>query len=160
MANDEINYINLICDLEKAGKCNKEAISNILYRYNIPKIESVQRRVLSYIFSIHDDELRYRFFNMISAANNLPIITECYCVIYSAVSKEEYVAYQVKNIGGSRNSLRRKYELCMQIISQSSFLQERQKMVNEYKEHTSEYTNFEGLRVRSHKYRNRVSARH
>jgi|GEM_PF-2040733 len=159
MTNSKINYINLICDLERAGKHNLDEIRNILYRYDIPKIESVERRVLSYIFSVNDDELRYKFFNMMAEANNLPIIAECFCVIYSGISKEQYVSHQVKHIGSTRNSLNLKYELCIKIISQSSFLQDRVKMVNEYKEHNSECTSFDGLRVRSHKYRNSAAMR-
>jgi len=160
MARSEINFINLITDLKKVGRSNKDELISILYRYDIPKIESLQRRVLEYVFSINDDELRLKFVNMLTEANNLPIIHECYCVIYSDAPKEEYISYQVKNVGSSRESLNIKYETCMNIIDQSSYLQEIQKAVIDYKGHVTNETYVSGPRVLSHRYRNRAARRY
>lgn len=159
MTRREINFINLITDLKRAGRSNKEELMSILYRYDIPKIESLERRVLDYVFSINDDELRFKFFDMLAEANNLPIMHECYCVIYSGIPKEEYITNQVKNGVRSRESLNLKYEICMKIIGQSAFLQNAQKTITEYKEHTSSEKDYTGVRVLKHKYRNRVAMR-
>lgn len=159
MAGMEINYINLITDLRKAGRSNKEELISILYRYNIPKIESLERRVLNYVFSINDDELRFKFFDMLAESNNLPIIHECYFVMYSNMPKEEFITNQVKNVGSSRDSLNLKYELCMKIIGQSSFLQSMQKTITESKVQFSNDPSHHGMKVINHKYRNRAARR-
>jgi hypothetical protein len=155
MARREINFINLITDLKKAGRSNKDELISILYRYDIPKIESLQRRVLEYVFSIHDDELRLKFINMLAEANNLPIMHECYCVIYSDAPKNEYISYQVKNVGSSRESLNLKYETCMNIINQSSYLQGIQEAVNSHKGNITNAAYVSGPRVISRRYRNK-----
>ncbi len=159
MAKRELNFINIITDLKKAGRSNKEELISILYRYDIPKIESLERRVLEYVFSINEDEIRFKFVDILAEANNLPIIHECYCVIYSGIPKDEYLNYQVKNVRTSRESLNLKYELCMKIISQSSYLQNIWKMVTDYKENNSGDTCYKGVRVLSHRTRKRASMR-
>lgn len=154
MAIRDINFINLIADLNKAGRSNKLEIGGILYRYDVPKIESLERRVLDYIFSVHEDELRFKLMNMIVEANNLPIIHECYYIIHSNLSKEEYITCQIRNLGKSRSSFNLKYELCLKIVSQSSLLQNAQDRISERKVHL---TNVGGMKVISHKYRNRIT---
>jgi len=158
---DEIdtNYINLIYDLGKAGRNNKAAFSGVLYLYDIAKIQTLERRVLDYVFGINDDELRFKFINIIAEANNLPIITECHTIIYSGVTKEEYYVYQTKNTGSTRKRIEIKYELCMSIISQSSYLQEKQKTVAQYKQHCSANNNSGNPQVISHRRRGKSSIR-
>ena len=152
----EIDYINVIADLRRAGRSNRVEIMKILYRYDIPKIESLERRVLDFVFSVTDDEHRFNLIDIIAEANNLPIIHECYYIIYSELSKQEYVSCQVKNVGKSRDSFSLKYEICTKIIGQSSLLQRLQKTVYEKK---SELLSTGGVKVVSHRYRNRRATR-
>ena len=140
-----INYINLIYDLKKAGKFNKEEISSILYRYNITKIETLERKVLNYIFSINEDTIRFMLINKISEANNLPIITECYSLVYSGIYKNGYLPSRVKSGDYLNKRLYVRYELCMKIITQSSFLLSKQQILNKCNQSSSD-----NVEVRSH----------
>ena len=155
---DEIdtNYINLIYDLGKAGKNNKAAFSGVLYLYDIAKIQTLERRVLDYVFGINDDELRFKLINIIAEANNLPIITECYSIIYSGVSKEMYVSSKLKINSSKANVFNIKYELCMSIITQSSYLQEKQRTVAQCKQQSSINTKLGNPQVIRHRNRGRT----
>lgn len=156
MAKREIDYINIISDLRSAGRSNKEELIRILYRYDIPKIESLERRILDFVFSVTEDELRFKFIDVLAEANNLPIIHECYYIIHSELSKEEYISCQVKNVGKSRDSFSLKYELCTKIIGQSSMFQRLQKTVQDKK---FELSSVGGVKVISHRSRNRRASR-
>ena len=146
----EINYINVIADLRNAGRSNKEELIKILNRYDIPKIESLERRILDFVFSVTDDEARFKFIDIIAEANNLPIIHECYYIIHSELSKEDYISYQIKNVGKSRDSFSLKYEICAKIIGQSSVLQRLQNTVQDKK---FELASAGGVKVISHRSR-------
>ena len=156
MAKRDIDYISIITDLKKAGRSNKEELIRVLYRYDIPKIESLERRVLDYVFSVTDDKLRFTLVDYLAEANNLPIIHECYYVIYSGLAKENYVKAQIMNLGKSRESLIVKYDLCRRIISQSATLQEFEQKIVEIR-HTSH--DYEGMKVVNHRFRNKKAKR-
>lgn len=152
----EIDYIQVITDLKNAGRSNKEELARILYRNDIPKVESLERRVLDFIFSVTEDELRFKLIDNIAEANNLPIIHECYNIICSGFSKEEYIKVQVMNLSKSRESLGVKYDLCLKIIGQSALLQDLKKKIAECRVAPEDY---KGRKVVSHRYRNRIAKR-
>lgn len=156
MAKRDIDYISVIADLRKAGRSNKEELIRVLYRYDIPKIESLERRVLDYVFSVTDDKLRFNLADYLAEANNLPIIHECYYVIYSGLDKENYVKAQIMNLGKSRESLRVKYDLCRRIISQSATLQEYEQKIVEVRQTSDDY---QGIKVLNHRFRRRKATR-
>lgn len=156
MAKRDIDYISVITDLKNAGRSNKEELVRVLYRYDIPKIESLERRVLDYVFSVTDDKLRFTLIDYLAEANNLPIIHESYYIIYSGFAKEEYVKAQVMNLGKSRESLRVKYDLCRKIISQSATLQEFEQKIVEIRQVSDDY---QGMKVINHRFRNKKAKR-
>lgn len=153
MAKREIDYIQLIYDLQKAGRDNKQEIAKILYRYDIPKIESLERRVLEFVFSVTESKLRFKLFDCLAEGNNLPIIHECYRTIYSSLTKEEYIKSQSMNLGKSRESWSIKYELCSTIISQSSVLQETQEKIDKSRTIPEGY---EGMKPVYYRYRRKI----
>lgn len=155
---NQVNFINLLVDLKAAGK-RKEDISRLLYMYDIPKIENLQRRLLEYVLSIKDDELRFKFMDMIVEAENLPILHDCYSILYSNLEKDEYILWQAKNVGSTTTTIALRYELSMKIISQSSILSSKQQTIAEYKNHVAEEEKLIGQKVITHKYRNKAAKR-
>jgi hypothetical protein len=158
----KVNYINIIKDLEilgqsEEGEAKRNAIKQILYRYNIPKIESLERNLLDYIYSINDEKIRFNFINIIAKSRSLPIISECYSIIYSDVTEKEYLDNRVKNGGKSRDVYKRKYDNCIRLIAQCSYLQDIQRTILEYKENSKKYNPYEGVRVLSHRGRKEKS---
>lgn len=148
--------INAIKKLKEAGKNNKEKLMKILCDTEIPNIESLERRILNYVFSITDMDIKAQLMDMLAEANNLPIIIECNSIIYSNLPKEEYITGQVMKKIYSRKSIRNRYEKCMEIIELSSYLQEKLNFINEYK--NSIDPKYIGIRVRNHKGRKRAAS--
>ncbi len=156
MSRRKVNYINIIKDLQEAGQieegeAKRIAVKEILYRYDMPKIESLERNLLDYIYSINDEKLRFEFIDIIVKAKSIPIINECYSIIYSDVTEKEYLDNQVKNCGKARTGYKRKYDNCMKLIAQCSYLQEAQNTIMEYKKSCEQFNPYEGVRVLSHR---------
>jgi predicted protein tyrosine phosphatase len=152
-----LDYIQVIRDIEKIskdGQLKKMGIEHVLFVYGIPTIDSLEKNVLGFIFSINDIEKRSSYLDVLAEANNIPIIRECRMIISCNMEMDKYK----KSFGQKKytNSLTKRYDLCLMIIKQSTYFQNQKHTLEVCKKKPEDYS---GIKYVRHCPRNKAAMR-
>lgn len=134
-------------DLLKESKNQERGIVNVLRKYDFVKVETFERRLLKGIFAIDETAIRSTIINNVTEAGNIPVIVDCNLVISHKCEKERYM-YHSCLASEDKKKLERRYEICMKLISESSFFQEK---IERIKQENENIVSLKGFKPKRHR---------